>query len=581
MAFDGLTVAAITTELAEKCTGGRIYKIAQPEKDALLITIKTTNGGQERLFLSADASLPLAYLTKDNRPSPMTAPTFCMLLRKHLQNGVIKAIYQPDFERIIRLDVDHFNEMGDLKTVTLLIEIMGKYSNIILLDDEEKILDSIKRVSGMVSSVREVLPGKEYFVPGGGEKANPVLTSGDEFKALIFEKESSGAICKLLPKYFTGMSTVAACMVAEQAGLQADTDISMLSEQEKDNLAAAFRKTFIKVGSGNFTPTLYYKNGIVAEYSSLPLMGYESDEAYESMSELVESFYARKERITRIRQRSADLRQIAQTALERASRKLQLQVKQMKDTENRDTYRIYGELLNTYGYQIKPGDKVLEVENYYDGKMVKIPLDETKSFSDNAKRYFEKYNKQKRTYEALTEFIVQSEQEVEHLQSVITALDTAEGEGDLAQIRAELQDTGYIRKKAGEKKVKLVSKPLHYLSSDGFHIYVGKNNFQNEEVTFKIAGGGDWWFHAKKMPGSHVVLKTDGKEVPDRAFEEAGALAAYYSSGAEQGKVEIDYVKRKEIKKPAGGAPGFVVYYTNYSLIAIPTLKGVTLVKEG
>ncbi|MCQ2522572.1 MAG: NFACT family protein [Lachnospiraceae bacterium] len=572
MAFDGLTVAAITAQLDQKCTGGRIYKIAQPEKDALLITIKTASGGQERLFMSADASLPLVYLTKENRPSPMTAPTFCMLLRKHLQNGVIVSISQPDFERIIRITVEHYNEMGDLKRVTLLIEIMGKYSNIILIDEDNKILDSIKRVSGLVSSVREVLPGKDYFVPGAGEKANPLLTTKEEFSALIFDSETSGGLSKLLPKKFTGISSVSACMILAEAGIPADKDLSLLSMAEKESVLVAFKNTFIKVGSSHFSPAMYYAGGMIAEYSCLPLQGYERDEKYESMSELIETFYARKERITRIRQRSADLRQIVSTALERAVRKLQLQTKQMKDTENRDMYRVYGELLNTYGYQIRPGDKFLEVENYYDGKMVKIPLDETKTFSENSKKFFEKYNKQKRTFEALTEFIEQSAREVEHLKSVLAALDTAEGEGDLAQIRLELQDTGYIKKRAGEKKVKVTSKPLHFLSSDGFHIYVGKNNYQNEELTFKVASGGDWWFHVKKMPGSHVILKTEGKEVPDRAFEEAGALAAYYSSGADQGKVEIDYVKRKEIKKPAGGAPGFVVYYTNYSLIAIPNI---------
>lgn len=580
MAFDGITVAAITKELQDKLTGGRVYKIAQPEKDALILTIKTNHGTQERLFLSADASLPLAYLTTDNRPSPMTAPTFCMLLRKHLQNGVIVSICQPDFERIIRMEIEHYNEMGDLKRNTLLIEIMGKYSNIILIDEEEKILDSIKRVSGMVSSVREVLPGKDYFVPGAGEKLDPSVATKDTFMQAVFDEGKALELVRKLPMTFTGISMVSSSMIMEKAGVDASQDSEICSLEKREKVWNAFQETFEAVREGAFTPEVYYEHGVIAEYSALPLTTYEKKKSFESISLLIENFYAEKERVVRIRQRSADLRHIVSTALERTERKLSLQRKQMKDTEKRDTYRVYGELLNTYGYQIGEGDTILEAENYYDGTMVKIPLDPTMSFSENAKRYFEKYNKQKRTYEALTDLLVQSEQESNHLQSVLTALDTAEGEGDLAQVRAELVETGYIKKRSGEKKAKLNSKPMHFISSDGFHIYVGKNNFQNEELTFKVANGGDWWFHAKKRPGSHVILRTEGKEVPDRAFEEAGALAAYYSSGADQEKVEIDYVERKHVKKPAGAAPGFVVYYTNYSLIAIPSLEGITKVKE-
>ena len=293
------------------------------------------------------------------------------------------------------------------------------------------------------------------------------------------------------------------------------------------------------------------------------------------MSALLEHFYAEKNTLTRIRQKSSDLRRIVQTALERDIKKYDLQLAQMKDTEKREKYRIYGELLNTYGYSAKPGDKSLTAVNYYTNEPVTIPLDPTLSATENAKKYFDKYGKLKRTYEALSELTTQVKEEIDHLETISTALDIALKEEDLVEIKEELTQSGYIRRKGGTKKAKITSKPFHYLSSDGFHIYVGKNNFQNDELTFKFATGNDWWFHAKKMAGSHVVVKSKDGELPDHIFEIAGQLAAYYSKGRTAPKVEIDYIQKKQVKKPAGAKPGFVVYYTNYSLMAEPSLKGV------
>ena len=267
--------------------------------------------------------------------------------------------------------------------------------------------------------------------------------------------------------------------------------------------------------------------------------------------------------------------------VERNVKKYDLQLKQMQDTQKRDAYRIWGELLNTYGYDAKPGAKSLEAINYYTNEKVTIPLDPNLTATENAKKYFEKYGKLKRTYEALSELTREVKSQIDHLESISTALDIALSEADLAQIREELAQSGYIRKKGNAKKAKLTSRPLHYISSDGFHIYVGKNNLQNDQLTFQFASGNDWWFHAKGIPGSHVIVKTEGeKELPDRTFEEAGSLAAYYSKGRGQDKVEIDYVQKKQIKKPAGAKPGFVVYYTNYSLMAECDISALTLVND-
>ena len=272
------------------------------------------------------------------------------------------------------------------------------------------------------------------------------------------------------------------------------------------------------------------------------------------------------------------MRHIVQTALERNRKKYDLQSKQLRDTENRGKYKVYGELINVYGYDLEKGAKKLEALNYYTNEMISIPLDDTMTPRENAQRYFNKYNKQKRTFEALSKLIEETSDDIRYLESVQTALDIARSEEDLAQIKDELIDAGYMKRRFTKKKIKVKNQPLHYISSDGYHIYVGKNNFQNEDLTFNFAAGNDWWFHAKQAPGSHVIVKSNGDELPDRTFEEAGKLAAYYSSMRGTDKVEIDYVEKKHVKKPKGGKPGFVVYYTNYSLVIDSDISDI---KEG
>lgn len=568
MAFDGITIANVVKELQDTLIGGRIYKIAQPEADELLLTVKTGTG-QHRLLISAGASLPLIYLTQNNKPSPMTAPNFCMLLRKHLQNGRIVEVSQPGLERIVHIGVEHLDEMGDLCKKKLIVEIMGKHSNIIFCDDKDVIIDSIKRISGLVSSVREVLPGKPYFVADTTHKEDPLLVSKDVFKEKIMA--AAMPLYKGIYTSFTGISPIIAHEVCFRAGADSERGAAALNEQELDALYETWAEMVASVKQGEFTPCVAYTGEKPVEFASIPLTMYESGAdrivPYESVSLLLEEYYAKKNAITRIRQKSVDLRKIVQTALERNVKKYDLQLQQMKDTEKRDTYRIYGELLNTYGYGVQTGAKSMEALNYYTGEMITIPLDETLSPAQNAKKYFDKYGKLKRTYEALQTLTEEVHAEIEHLKSVSAALDIAEGEEDLVQIKEELTQSGYIRRKGDSKKVKITSKPFHYISSDGYDMYVGKNNLQNEELTFKVATGGDWWFHAKGCPGSHVIVKLKGnEELPDRTFEEAARLAAFYSTAKDQEKVEVDYVQKKHVKKPGGGKPGFVVYYTNYSM---------------
>lgn len=579
MAFDGVTIAGIVKELKDTVLGGRIYKIAQPETDELLLTIKI-NGGQRRLFISAGASLPLIYLTESNKPSPLTAPGFCMLLRKHIQNGRIVRISQPGLERIVRIEVEHLNELGDLCTKNLIVEIMGKHSNIIFTDEKDMIIDSIKHISGMVSSVREVLPGRGYFIPETQKKQNPLAADREQFMQTI--RSASQPLYKALYGFYTGFSPVFAQELCYRAGLDGDYPAASLSQEDLEKLSYVFSNVIDDIRAGNFAPNIAYEHGSPAEFSVLPFTMYSRDDrtSFPSVSAMLEQYYAQKNAFTRIRQKSADLRRIVQTALERNVKKYDLQLRQIKDTEKRDKYRIYGELLNTYGYQASLGDKSITVRNYYTDEDMAIPLDPTLPPLENAKKYFDKYNKMKRTYEALSKLTLEVKEEIQHLESIGAALDIAAGEEDLVQIREELVESGYIRRKSSDKKVKVTSRPFHYISSDGYHIYVGKNNYQNDELTFRFASGNDWWFHAKGFPGSHVIVKAGKEELPDRVFEEAAKLAAYYSKARNQDKAEIDYTEKKNVKKPNGGKPGFVVYYTNYSMVMDSDISGLTLVNE-
>lgn len=579
MAFDGITVAALVQELRDNLTGGRIAKIAQPEPDELLLTIKTP-AGQRKLYISASASLPLIYLTDENKLSPMTAPNFCMLLRKHIGNGRITSISQPKLERIISLHIEHLNELGDLCEKKLIIEIMGKHSNIIFCDDKDMILDSIKHVSAQMSSVREVLPGRTYFIPDTMEKSDPL--SVNEKKFLDTLKEKPVPLGKAIYTSFTGISPVIAEDICFLAGLDSQLPASELDEDTFLHLFRQFSYYMDDIRGCHFHPCIYYDGTSPKDFGAVALSHFSNytKQEFTSISEVLNTYYATKNTLTRIRQKSADLRHVVQTALERNRKKYDLQKKQLRDTENREKYKVYGELIHTYGYNLAPNSRELTALNYYTNEEITIPLDPTLTPAENAQKYFNKYNKQKRTFEALTELIQETADDIHYLESISNSLDIALTEADLIQIKEELMQTGYVRRKYTKKKEKITSRPMHYISSDGYHMYVGKNNLQNEELTFSFANGNDWWFHAKGAPGSHVIVKTGGDELSDRTFEEAGRLAAYYSKNRGSDKVEIDYVEKKHVKKPNGSKPGFVVYYTNYSLVIDSDISNLKTVQD-
>lgn len=581
MAFDGIVIANLVHELNQTIINAKINKIAQPENDELLLTCKGP-AGQFRLAISASAALPFLYLTSENKPSPMQAPVFCMVLRKHIANGRIIKIYQPHMERIINMEIEHLNEMGDLCHKTLVIELMGKHSNIIFCDSDGTIIDSIKRVSSAVSSVREVLPGRPYFIPATQEdKFDAHGMNTEEICAVLAKKPLPAA--KAIYTAFTGVSPLTASEIVYRAGLDADQPVASLTSEELLHLGNHIVWFFDAIRNYEFRPCIIRDGRKPLDFAATELTMYADyeQETFESISKVLEVFYAEKNVYSRIHQKSADLRRIVSTALERNQKKYQLQNKQMKDSMKREKYKLYGELINVYGYNLEENATELICENFYDNnKEIKIPLDASLSARENSKKYFDRYGKLKRTAEALTTQLEETKAKIDHLESIQNALDIALSADDLVQIKDELTEYGFIKKRKNGKKEKTKSKPFHYLSSDGYDIYVGKNNYQNDELTFKFASGNDWWFHAKGMPGSHVIVKTKDGEMPDRVFEEAGMLAAYYSKGRESDKIEIDYLQKKNVKKPAKGAPGFVVYYTNFSLTIQPDISSLTLVES-
>lgn len=580
MALDGIVISNIVAELNSTIHNARISKIAQPETDELLLTLKS-NHGSYRLAMSASASLPFIYLTDNNKPSPLTAPTFCMVLRKHIANGRITRIYQPHMERIINFEIEHLNEMGDLCQKTLIIELMGKHSNIIFTDADGTIIDSIKRIPASLSSVREVLPGRQYIIPATQEdKYDPLVVDAAEFTDIVSKKPLS--VSKAIYSSFSGISPLVACEIAHRAGLDADSPVAAYSSDELLHLASNFIWMMDDIKSGKFTPNIVRDGNEPKEFSSIELTQYNdlSVTKYDSISWVLGLYYSERNIYTRIRQKSSDLRKHVNTLLDRNQKKYVLQIKQLKDSEKREKYKVYGELINAFGYGLTPDDKVLEAANYYDdNKIIKIPIDNTKTPAENAQKYFDKYGKMKRTAEALNELIQETKSQIDHLESIQNSLDIALSADDLVQIKDELIEYGFIKKGKSSKKQKVKSKPFHYISSDGFDMYVGKNNYQNDDLTFKFATGNDWWFHAKGMPGSHVIVKSENKELPDRTFEEAGKLAGYYSKGKNADKVEIDYLQKKNVKKPNGSAPGFVIYYTNYSLTIHPDITDITQIE--
>jgi len=578
MAFDGTTLAGIVHELSQKLVGGRVDKIAQPEPDEILISIRS-GGTNYKIMLTANANAPRLGLTSQSKISPLKAPMFCMVLRKHISAGRITGIFQPDFERIVEIHIDAMDEMGDRSTKILLIEIMGKHSNIMLLDARQKVLDAIKHVAPSVSLVRPILPGVVYSRPPG--KANPLSPRTlEDFKQKILPENPM--IQKALYQRYSGISPILASEICARANVEPDSFVKDLCDDDFARVNNELADVMQQVAGGRFNFNIYFdETGKTVDLAALPLSLYahHKDEPYESPSAMLEDFYTKRDNTYRVSQKTADLRKVITTHLERCQKKSIVFDKTLEDIKNRDQLRIKGELLTAYLHMLTalPKDaKTFIAHNYYDNSQLEIAIDPMLSPSENAQAYFKKYNKQKRTHSALQGQITSNDDDIMYLSSVLVSMETIADEADIEEIRAELASQGFVKRRSNKKDKKANQKasPLKYKSSDGFDIYVGKNNTQNDDLTLRFAARDDIWLHTKGIAGSHVIITTGGKEPPQATILEAANLAAYHSRAKNSSKVPVDYVAKKHVRKPSGAKPGFVIYDNHKTVYVTPVEPG-------
>jgi len=584
MALDGIAISNIIDELKTKLLGGRVDKIYQPESDEIIISVRSL-GKAYKLLITANASHPRLHLTEKNKSNPTQAPLFCMVLRKHLSSGKITNITQPNFERIINIHIESINELGDYSTKKLIVEIMGKHSNIILTDENNIILDSAKHISHEKSSVREVLPGKPYSSPPS-DKINTLLLDEENFKKSIKNKKTK-KLQNLIYESYNGISPSFASEICFRANLDSSDNVSSTSENDLKKLYTEFKNIIEDIKERNFSPeAIYSEKNKLFDFSPMEMRQYGDlkKQSFSSISDLLEFFYTEKDIQYRINQKSQDLKKIINHNIERCVKKKDIQSKTLKEISNRDKLRLYGELITANVYSIPKGANSFTTQNFYDENLseITIPLDTTLTPSENAQKYFKQYNKEKRTFIALQTQIKQNNEELEYLEGILTSVQTSTDEQDIKEIRQELYEQGLIKKlKRTKGKTKPIkSKPLHYISSDGFNIYVGKNNHQNDTLTLKLAKSNDMWFHTKQIPGSHVIVVSDGKEIPNTTLNEAALLAAFYSKGKNSALVPVDYTQKKFVKKPSKAKPGMVIYETNKTAYITPTEEDVSKIKK-
>ena len=577
MSYDGFVTHAIADELNRLLVGGKIDKVHQPERDEIILQIRTANG-THRLLLSANASHPRVHLTQISKDNPMNPPMFCMLMRKHFQGNKILQVEQAGFDRILRIKTEGRNEMGDFCCRDIVIEIMGRHSNIILIDENNKIMDSAKHVDFTVSAVRQILPGLFYDSPPTQEKEAPDNYSLLDMMTRLDKEPEDTLLDKFLLSSFTGMSPLLAREIVYRFGK--NTKIT----KGEVNTAAFLTETdafFKEICSNNYHPTLVISKDEKkpTSFSCVALTQYDGGailEASDSISTVIDAYYEKRAQREHMNQRSAHLCKLVQNNIDRCEKKLGLHQENLEKSKNRETYKIFGDLITANLYRLSGGMKNLEAENYFSENLetIHIPLKEDLSPSQNAQRYYKLYTKAKMTELHATEEIEKATEEKIYLESVLESLEKAESPADLAEIKNELMDEGYLPKiHTKQAKSQKKSLPMQYTSSDGYEILVGRNNKQNDELTIKMAYSTDWWFHTKDIPGSHVIVRAKGEaEIPDNTVLEAAALAAYYSKAQKSVKVPIDYTTVKNVKKPNGAKPGMVIYDHYYTLLIDPKL---------
>ena len=577
MALDGLVLASVVHQLNDTLIGGRIDKIYQIEKEDILLSIRN-HTTTYKLLLTANSNYPRLHLsTLDKNPS-QDPPMFCMLLRKHIGGGRILSIVQDSLERIVSFSIEAINELGDKEIKTLVIEIMGRHSNIILLKENDTIIDSIKHISLDKSSVREILPNRIYSAPPSQDKLDPLQMTKEAFTNRLCT--ITLPLFKALYMNFSGLSPILAQEICLVANVDSTLNADSLTLEQYHGLYLAFEEILEKVKHAQFSPTLYLdEKEIPQDFYCFDLRVYSqlTYQKFDGISQLLEYYFFEKSTRFNVSQKTMDIKKILHTFIDRAVRKKQIQEKALEECAHKSLYKIYGELLTAYSHQIEPKAISFTTLNYYTEpyEEITIPLDEHKTAIENAQAYFKLYNKAKRTEIAATNQLISIEEDLAYLQSVLLSLDLLETKEDIAQLRAELVQMGYLKKRKGLVKNKSNKKNLPYLhfkSSQGHDIYVGKNNYQNDELTMKFAKANDLWLHIKEGPGSHVIVQQlDTVAIDESTLLEAATLAAYHSSGKMSSHVPIDYTLRKNVKKVPNAKPGMVIYTNFKTLYVTPT----------
>jgi len=561
MPLDAITIRALTAQLNEKITGGRIDKVQQPERSMLLVSLRS-QGENMKLLLSAGTGTARVHITKASFENPAEPPMFCMLMRKHLIGAHVVSVEQPNNERMITITLDCYDELGVRTRKQLIAELIGRSSNIILVGEDGRIIDCMRRMDFAGDATRRLLPGMIYRMPPQQEKTAFLDCDSEKFAALLSNCDRQMPPEKWLMDTFSGFSPLIA------------RELVYRSQGDYDNLAASFHALRDTVLAGDFAPNMLLENRKPIDFSFMSISQYggtAENVPYESFSELLDAFYSKRDREQQQRRRSSELTKSVKTARDRLQRKLALQREEFRRTEQREQVRINAELVTANIYRIKKGDRAVEVENYYlDGcPKIRIELNPLKTPQENAALMYREYNKLKGAFNHLSGIIEEGEQKLDYLNSVLDMLERAASEKDLTDIRRELVETGFIKKlrSAPARKVK-EQQPLRYISDDGYEILVGRSNTQNDQLTCKIARRTDYWLHAQKIHGSHVIIRCDGLEPPENTILQAACLAAFHSQGRGAGKIPVDYTMVRNVKKPSGSLPGKVIY-TDFSTLMV------------
>ena len=562
MPLDAICIQALAKELAPQLEGAKIDKVQQPERDLVLLSLRTGQGNK-KLLLSAGTGSARLHFTGETMENPAEPPMFCMLLRKHLVGARIESLEQPEHERMLRLELDTRDELGDSAKKSLILEMIGRSSNLILVGPDGRIIDCLRRMDYAGDELRRLLPGMIYRMPPRQEKTSFFDTTAEQRREMLAECDPAEGLDAWLLRRFAGLSPLICREIAHRCG------------GDRERLADELDALADRIEAGDFQPTMLLEDGKPKDFSFWDIRQYGGRmerRSCGSFSELLDSFYAQREREERQRRRGHDLLRSIRTARDRLQRKLANQREEFARTESRDEVRKTAELLTANLYRLKKGDRELVCEDYYQegSPEIRIPLDPLKSPQQNAAALYKDYNKRKAAAEHLTLLLAQGEQQLDYLNSVLDEIERAESEKDLAELRRELTETGYLKRQKKGKPEKLrPQSPLCYRSDDGLEILVGRNNLQNDELTTKIARRTDYWLHTQKVHGSHVIIRCDGLEPPARTVEQAASLAVFHSQGRDGGKIPVDCTMVRHVRKPSGALPGKVIYTEYRTILAV------------